>query len=613
MTRARTSIGRSAVGLAAAGALVTSALMAAPAVATPEVSPEQQTVAPAAFPPEELTFTAVLPYDRRGLLADARAISSPGKPRYRNFLTLQQAAAKFGATRKQREALRAVATELGMKVTFSATGLTARLTAPVDTWNDVYGQEATALPADPWVIFAYLNTEGNGLLPTPEPLASVVRMVVPEMTVLAPVTASARATEPRNQPLSTDDSPPLNLGTPFGPGEDCVAESVRPITYSPMQIHTPYGTKSLHERGMRGAGARIANIAGGYAFSEQGLQHAAECFDFRAPPVRFTGGPGIGPSPVSTSGDDEGDLDVQTIAAVVPQAERIDFIQLAQTLNEYMMFVEGVDLLVTRATPMPDVATMSFGACEPSLLGPGMSATRVVADDHFALAGVLGVTMLAASGDGGSSDCSQFQENPPLEGRLHAVQYPASSPWITGVGGTRLVLGEGNQRVEEVVWNDTPWTTAMGGTGGPSLGARPWYQKPVTAQDRRLVPDVAAHASTFAGWPLAFEIDGVLTVIPAAGTSAASPFTAANLALIAAAERKAGRGPLGFVSPTLYALAEKPEVYKSAFYDITKGSNQIYFEAACCVATKGYDQATGLGSITYDELIKVIPRPGRGR
>ena len=127
------------------------------------------------------------------------------------------------------------------------------------------------------------------------------------------------------------------------------------------------------------------------------------------------------------------------------------------------------------------------------------------------------------------------------------------------------------------------------------------------------MPDVAAHASTFAGWPLAFEIDGVLTVIPVAGTSAASPFTAANLALIAAAERKAGRGPLGFVSPTLYALAEKPEVYESVFYDITKGSNQIYFEAACCVATKGYDQATGLGSITYDELIKVIPRPGRGR
>ena len=49
------------------------------------------------------------------------------------------------------------------------------------------------------------------------------------------------------------------------------------------------------------------------------------------------------------------------------------------------------------------------------------------------------------------------------------------------------------------------------------------------------------------------------------------------------------------------------------YYDVTEGNNQRFIEAACCDATKGYDQATGLGALTFDELIKVIPKPGAGR
>ena len=165
----------------------------------------------------------------------------------------------------------------------------------------------------------------------------------------------------------------------------------------------------------------------------------------------------------------------------------------------------------------------------------------------------------------------------------------------------------------EFAWNDTPVDDSMGAsTGGPSLYAQPWYQRPVTSEDRRLVPDVAAHASAYPGWATAFSSSGK-SVIGATGTSAASPFVAANLALIAASERKAGRGPLGFINPLLYNLASNPSVYKRAFYDITEGNNQRFIEAACCDATKGYDEVTGLGALTFDQLIKVIPKPGSGR
>lgn len=607
-----TNVLRPLVVAAGAGAVLASALIAAPAIATPDAVPTPASVSPAITTVDELTFTAALPYDRRGLLRTARAISTPGSKSYRNFLTLKDAAKRFGATPAQRAALREVASDLGMKVTFSATGLTARLTAPVATWNELFGRNGSGVEVDPWLLLFYADPATGTYLPTPEPLASVVRVLMPEETILMPPTARAEYTSGREVLATADDTPPTNLGTPFGPGAECVTDGGLPYTYSPSQLQVPYGTAALHAQGMRGAGARIVNIAGGYAFSRAGMEFAADCFEYRAPPIRFTGAPGVGPTPVFTSGDIEGDLDTQTIAAVVPEATRIDYVEVPQTFVEYTGLMTGAEQVMTRLSPLPDVATMSFGSCEGDLVGPGMDALRAVTDDHFALAGILGITMLAASGDGGSSDCSQFDPDPPAATRVNSVQYPASSPWITGVGGTRIVLGEGNERVAEYVWNDSPYQeSADGSTGGPSLAARPWYQKPVTAADRRLVPDIAAHASTYAGWPVAQMQDGVMSIIPVAGTSAAAPFSAANLALIAAAERKAGRPPLGFISPLLYDLAAKPRSYSTAFYDITQGSNQLYFEASCCIATKGYDQTTGLGALEFDELITMIPRPAR--
>ena len=604
MSRASKSpVTRSLVGIAAAASLVATAFVAAPAVATPDVSSR---VAAAALPPEELTFTAVLTYDRRKLLADARAISSPGTPRYRNFLTLKQAAAKFGMPRSQRDALRAAANKLGIKVSYSATGMTANMTAPIAVWDQIYGSEAIAIPDDPWVIYVYLNEQGN-FPPVPASLRSFVRLIFAEAAVLDPDASTKRTS---SEAKSTDDTPPVNLGTPFGPGAECLPPSLLPYSYSPMQIHTPYGTKALQEGGLTGAGARIANLGGGYAYTDEYLEYFADCFEFRAPPIRFTGGPGVGSEPVRTSADDEGNLDVQVIAAVVPDIARIDYIQVSSAVAKPLSFVQGVDIALTRLNPLPDVMTSSFGICDLFLVGN--EASVAAADDHFALAGVLGVSVLSASGDGGSSSCTQFQADPPVELRAPSTAFPGSSPWVTAVGGTRLVLGQDNRRVDEVVWNDLPWGPTNGaGTGGSALSPRPWYQRPVTSEDRRLVPDIVAHASTYPGWPAAGVFDGELMVVPFGGTSAASPFAAANLALLAAAERKAGRGPLGFVNPMLYSLAEKPAVYKTAFYDITSGSNEIYFESSCCLATKGYDQASGLGSLTFDELIEVIPRPGR--
>ncbi len=597
---------RIALAAAAAGALVASAFVAAPAVATPVP------VVKADDP--KLTFTVALNYDRAGLLASARAISTPGGPAYRNFLTVKEVAAKFGASAKDRANLRTAATKLGMTVRFSPTGMTADLTAPATTWTELYGSEPDLEASDPWVIVLYIDPKTGAFLPAPAALSKHVRLIFPTTTLLPPSTTRVSPLDAK--PQAAEIELPSNEGTPFGPGLDCLSADVidgdKVFAYSPNQINTAYGTTALHDRGLRGAGVRIANLASGYAPTEAYSDYAARCFGYRKPTIRFTGGPGV-PGPLTLADPDaalEGNLDVQVIAGVVPSAERIDYVEVAPGIK-YINFVQAIDIIATKLTPLPDVVTASFGACEPALAP--YNTHRQVTDDHFALLAVLGVTALAASGDGGSSACSQFTADPPAEERGQAVWYPASSPWVTGVGGTRIVLGAGNTRVGEYAWNDTVVIPAAGAsTGGPSLNARPWYQRPVTPQDRRLVPDVAAHASEFPGWAVALGSSDK-SVIGATGTSAASPFVAANLALIAAAERKAGRGPLGFINPLLYHLASSPTTYERAFYDVTKGNNQRFIEAACCDATKGYDQVTGLGALTFDELIKVIPKPGSGR
>ena len=561
--------------------------------------------------PVELTFTAALPYDRDALHAAAQQISTPGSSRYRQFLTLQEAAKRYGATTAQRDRLTSWAKGNGMRVRFDATGLTARITGPTETWQDIFDNEVLAEEGGPAPrLMTYFFANGDAIVnAVPRSMKGVVAGIIPVYNVLLPA--------PR-----ADFDPPLNTGGPFGPGAECIKGELegipfRDMTYSPRQLHTPYGTAALHRAGDKGKGARIAVVAVGQSFDRGLAEVAAECFDFGAPTLRVTGAFGMPDAPVQTEGyaGIESNLDVQTVAAVVPQAERIDFVEAAGGASFVLSLVDGFSAAYQRLNP--DVITLSYGECMRLLVESGDAALRWISDDVFALGAILGTSILIASGDSGSSSCLH---NGLPYAALNAG-YPAASPWVTAVGGTRISLGKGNERINEVVWNDSTWqgqlgddTTAGAGTGGPTTYPVPWYQADVTSQDRRVVPDVVAHASGFPGWPVVMtplqfeEFIGIevppgieWVMAPVGGTSAATPFTAANVALIAARQ-----GRLGFLNPWLYDVAASRD-YRKAFYDVTDGINQVAPPAGCCRATKGFDQASGLGAPAFDRLMKLVP------
>ena len=94
----------------------------------------------------------------------------------------------------------------------------------------------------------------------------------------------------------------------------------------------------------------------------------------------------------------------------------------------------------------------------------------------------------------------------------------------------------------------------------------------------------------------------------AGGISFNSPIFAGMVAILGQKLNSAG---LGVINSTLYSLAANSSTYATVFHDITSGSNSCPAAASYCSsagaseypAATGYDEATGLGSIDFYNLL----------
>ena len=155
----------------------------------------------------------------------------------------------------------------------------------------------------------------------------------------------------------------------------------------------------------------------------------------------------------------------------------------------------------------------------------------------------MGITILAAAGDNGSSD--------GLSG--DHVDFPASSPHVTGCGGTRLLAPDKKTIQSETVWNDGSRGGATGG-GVSKVFAVPSFQRglKVSHADKstsvltgRGVPDIAANADPVTGYDVL--VDGQRFAI--GGTSAVAPLLAGMIAVF---NQQIGK-PVGLWNPILYS------------------------------------------------------------
>ena len=201
-----------------------------------------------------------------------------------------------------------------------------------------------------------------------------------------------------------------------------------------------------------------------------------------------------------------------------------------------------------------------------------------------------GVNVFASSGDNGAFSCSRFD----LKDWRPTGGNPSDFPFTISVGGTFLERGPDGEYVDEAAWE---WPLLNAGTGGGlnPLDDRPdWQEGPgvdnTSSNGKRQYPDVSAPADPYTGWYIVVGGEGS----SAGGTSASSPFWAGLTALYEQMATKAGLDGLGFLTPTLYAVAASSPT-NTLFHDIVRGGNLFY------ETTPGWDYATGSRHADRDE------------
>ncbi len=332
----------------------------------------------------------------------------------------------------------------------------------------------------------------------------------------------------------------------------------------PDQVAALYGFPT--QKTAAGVCIALIELGGGYLASD--VAAAFQAMGLPVPTLSAVGVDGAANRPVPESGADvEVALDIQVAGGAAPGAA----ICLYFAPNTEAGIADALSAASNDMTHRPQVISISWGGPEPAWPAPARQTIDTLLQD----AAELNLSVLAAAGDSLATDGV-------ADGRAH-VDFPASSPWAIGCGGTAITVA-GGAIVQEVVWND--------GTSGTGGGISTLYPVPSFQQGARLpvnldtgrpgrgVPDVAGNAAPGSGYRIV--VNGQTGTV--GGTSAVAPLWAGLIALVNAAAAR----PAGFFLPRLYA---SPGLLR----DITVGSNRPEGSAIGYDAGPGWDACTGLG------------------
>ncbi len=296
--------------------------------------------------------------------------------------------------------------------------------------------------------------------------------------------------------------------------------------------------------------------------------------------------PGPDTNASANNGDSTGEvmLDMCVVGSVAPGA------------NIYMYFTEftsqgWVDALHDAIAGANNISviSISYGNPEkdPHSAWTAMAINSV--NQVVEASNAKGITICVASGDSGSYDG---------DGTKVEVDFPASSPFVLSVGGTKLVASANGKTIsKETVWNELYRQGGGGGGGVSVVFSKPPYQNGVNVPPSatsphvigRGVPDVAAVADPYSGVVIMHVNGKVLE--PIGGTSASAPLWAS---LVLRLNQELG-APCGFINEVLYTKCAT-----NVLNDISTGNNGAY------QAATGWDACTGLGSPNGEKLLAAL-------
>ncbi len=457
----------------------------------------------------------------------------------------------------------------------------------------------------------------------------------PSATRAATVTKGAPPADAfvNGKPCSAYWGEKIATGIPAVPADYAPNVPYVPCGYTPTQLQGAYGVKGLVSDGLTGKGVRVAVIdaynsptiltdANTYATLHGGKAFKGNQFSEIAPSTyRY----GYDDQIHGNQCDEQGwygeeSLDIEAVHGMAPGA-KVLYVGAASCLDSDLIAALNTVIDGHKA----DIISNSWGDTG-EVLDPVVKATY---HSVFVQAALEGIGVFFSSGDNGDEVDNSGSRT---------ADYPASDPWVTGVGGTSIGIGKRDNYLFETGWGTTKsslvdgaWSPAAPGNwlygagGGTSqVFDQPWYQKGVVPASisqyfggtpGRAVPDIAT-----VGDPSTGMLVGQTQTFPdgsvkysefrIGGTSLSSPVMAGIEAL---SDQAAGR-PHGFANPAIYQLSGSRairdvvnpaqtladvRVENANGVDDSDGlltSLRTFNQTQSIATVPGYDDVTGVGS-----------------
>jgi subtilase family serine protease len=528
-----------------------------------------------------MRFDVVLnPRNGAALTQLVNDISTPGSPLYHHYLTHSQFVALFGPTTATVDRVIATLRARGLNPgAVSSDHLSISVTATAAQVDSAFGVSMTdyRLPG------GKVGFANAGTIKVPTSVAGVVQAVIgldnlnlPQPMLTAPSPASG--TKGLHIKTSTAAVPAVGPKACSAVLEAQAGDSFP--SYNMSQLAYAYEFDGLFSGHDLGRGVSVGIVEFNEPDLPSDIATFQKCYGTHAKVsyVHVDGFRRKGP------GHGEAALDIEVMVSMAPDAH----VYVYQAPNNGVSTYDDYRAIVNQHKVR--VISESYGLCEYYQDRQEARAVTTL----FKEAAAQGQTIVVSSGDSGAQGCLLENGRP----RQLSVEWPASDPYVLGVGGTAITKLA--KRPGEVVWNDGYDGDGAGGGGKSVIYGEPTYQKKygIHSDHVREVPDVSADADPETGY-ITFHNHswGII-----GGTSAAAPLWAALLTLT---DAKCPREPLGWSNSAIYYAASKHmktivindiRAFPKVFPDNTN-NNYIFFKPGHLYPVlKGYDAATGLGS-----------------
>jgi subtilase family serine protease len=584
----------------------------------------------AANPSDSIGFRVYLGWtDPAAVEALAKAVSDPSSESYGHFLTPGQFRQRFAPSQAQVNAVQSWLQSQGFTVDYTplnnhyvaAEGTVAQAQAAFGTTFGTYSVAGMTLrsPSSEISVPSALAGAVTNVVGLDESAALVhTNIAVEPDAAPSPAFVSAKPCSTywgEKTTANLDPSVKISDPTPY-----TLPLPLAPCGYLPDQIRGAYGVSAS---GLLGNGQTVA-IIDAYASPtiQQDLDQWSANRKMGSTTITQVIAPGTLNRPENRRQDPQGwygeeTLDIEAVHGMAPAAH----IVFVGAPNNFQDLDAALNHVVDRH--LASIVSNSYGF-NTELLHPGFIKPYEATIQQGV---VEGIGIYFSSGD--NSDES-------LTVGFRTVDWPASSPFVTAVGGTSLGVGQDNSRVIESGWGthtrslnpssgnwgSDSWLYGSGG-GVSRVFAEPSYQAAVVpasvfaAQGRtgRAVPDIAAFGDPNTGYMIGQTQtfpDGSIrySEFRIGGTSLSSPIMAGIMALA----DEANGVPHGFGNPVFYANATS-----GAFYDVlhvqaavvrVNYANNIdasaglryrlrtFDQGLSLQTTAGWDDVTGVGTPT---------------